>query len=86
MTLGELADALFRCPDAHVPAAVYVFDFEDYLENWLRGEPDVYIMFVIRSDFKPEVWLREEWISAEVDQIYCVDKDKMAVVINKKED
>lgn len=83
MILGELADTLFRCPDAHVPAAVYVFDHEDYLENWLSGEPDVYIMFVIRSDFKPEVWLREEWINAEVDQIYCVDKDKMAVVINK---
>ena len=83
MTLGELADALFRCPDTHVPAAIYVFDHEDYLENWLSGKPDIYINFVIRSDFKPEVWLREEWINAEVDQIYCVDKDKMAVVINK---
>ena len=86
MTLSELADAFFRSPDATIPAAIYVFDHEDYLENWLSGEPDVYIMFVIRSDFKLEVWLKDEWADAEVDQIYCVDKDKMAVVINKQEE
>lgn len=86
MTLSELANALFRCPDANVPATVYVFDHGDYLENWISGESDVYINFVIRSDFKLEVWLKEEWAGAEVDQIYCVDKDKMAVVINKQEE
>ncbi len=84
MTLSELANKIFRYPDAAVPAIVYVFDHEDYLESWLRGEQDVYITFVIQSDFKSEVWLKDKWNNAEVDQIYCIDKDKMAVVISKE--
>lgn len=83
MTLQELSEACFRCPDSSMPATVYVFDDEEDAENWVDGKySDANIAFVIRSDYKTCVWLKDRYANAKVVFFHCVRKDVLAVVID----
>ena len=83
MTLQELSEMCFSCPDSSMPATVYVFDDEEDAYNWLNGKySDVTIALVICSNFRPDVWLKDRWANAKVDHFHCVGKDKLAVVID----
>ena len=83
MTLQELSEMCFSCPDSSMPATVYVFDDEEDAENWLNGKYSAaHIALVICSIFRPDVWLKDRWANAKVDHFHCVSKDKLAVVID----
>ena len=87
MTLQEFSQMCFSCPDSSIPATVYVFDDEEYAENWLNGKySDAFISLVICSHFKPDVWLKDRYVNAKVDHFYCVNKDKIVVVIDTRQE
>lgn len=83
MTLQELSEMCFSCPDSSMPATVYVFNDGEDADNWLSGKyGDATIALVICSNFRSDVWLKDRWANAKVDHLYCVGKDKLAVVID----
>lgn len=87
MTLQELSEMCFRCPDSSMPATVYVFDDEEDAENWVDGKySDANIAFVIRSDYKSCVWLKDRYANAKVVFFHCVRKDVLAVVIDTRQE
>jgi len=62
---------------------VYAFDDEECLDQFVRtGTRNVEgLVFIHSSDFKPHVTLRDKWCKAEVIQIYAIDTDVYAVLL-----
>ena len=83
MTLSDFSEMCFSCPDSPLSAVIYVFDDEEDAENWVDGKySDANIAFVIRSDYKTCVWLKDRYANAKVVFFHCVRKDVLAVVID----
>lgn len=87
MTLSDFSEMCFSCPDSPLSAVIYVFDDEDDADNWLNGKyEDALIAFVICSSYKTDYWLRDKFAKARVQSFFAVDKDKIAVVIDTRQE
>lgn len=87
MTLSDFSEMCFSCPDSPLPAVIYVFDDEDDADNWLKGKyEDAIIALVICSNYKTDYWLRDKFAKARVQHFFAVDKDKIAVVIDTRQE
>ena len=74
-------------PGFSISAVIYVFDDEDDADNWLNGKyEDALIAFVICSSCKTDYWLRDKFAKARVQHFFAVDKDKIAVVIDTRQE
>ena len=87
MTLSDFSEMCFSCPDSPLSAVIYVFDDEDDADNWLNGKyEDAIIALVICSNYKTDYWLRDKFAKARVQHFFAVDKDKIAVVIDTRQE
>lgn len=87
MTLSDFSEMCFSCPDSPLSVIIYVFDDEDDADNWLNGKyENALIAFVICSNYKTDYWLRDKFAKARVQHFFAVDKDKIAVVIDTRQE
>ena len=88
MTLQEFTENAFRNPASKEPVKIYVFDDENSADNWIEDKyngtknDDFEIAMVIQSDYRAKVFLKDEWLNAEIQQFYVVEANTIAVVVN----
>lgn len=88
MTLQEFIEKAFRNPASKESVKIYVFDDEDSAESWIECKYNgaenygFEIAMVIQSDYRADVFLKDIWLNAEIQQFYVVEADTIAVVVN----
>lgn len=90
MTLERFLNMFFRTPDRADPPMIYVFDSTSDAENWLdylSGKEkmcDYKLRMILSTDCQPKSFLKDEWVNAEIDTFYAVEKDIIAVVVRRQ--
>ena len=54
------------------------------IKDTLSGEGGTMLSLTIHGGRSASVYLKQSWLAAEVEHIYCIDTDTMAVVVNAK--
>ena len=54
------------------------------IKDTLSGEGGTMLSLTIHGERSVSAYLKQPWLDAEVEHIYCIDTDTMAVVVNAK--
>ena len=71
---------------------IYVFevdklpddDIGEEIKDTLSGEGGTMLSLTIHGERSASTYLKQSWLDAEVEHIFCVDTDTIAVVVNAK--
>lgn len=80
MTLEQLCKKFYGAGTGST--TVYVFDDECCFDSFCeRSKGDDEVLFTIRSDFEPSVYLKDEYCKTKVKEISAVNTNALAVWI-----
>lgn len=87
MTLAEFSSKSFTTPGNPDTVTTLVFEDEGSADSWLDDHlnggdnRDALVMLTLHSDMKPEAYLKPEICDREVEMVWAVAKDVLAIVV-----